>query len=74
MYGLDIVPVGIQHECCVVARVVTALAGAPVVASARSQGHRMKLVDRSAIRRLKRKVNLRHGFTRFINKQFIRIK
>ena len=74
VYGLNVVSVGIQHKRRVVAWVVGTLAGTPIVASASSQGRHMKLVDRRPFTGLKRQVNMRHGSTSLVHKQFIRIE
>ena len=53
---------------------VTALAGTSIVASARGQCRRMKLVNRSPIGGLKRQVNPRHSFAGLVDKELVGIE
>ena len=56
----DVIPVGIQGEGCIVARMVLPLARRTIVAAACRQYRRMEAVDGGAVWRLERKMHVRH--------------
>ncbi len=53
MHDLHVVPVGIEHKRCIIARVVRTLAWCAVIGAARCDRGAMKTIDRHAILRLK---------------------
>src|SRR4051794_13061018 len=63
VHSLDVVPVRVEREGRVVARVVVPLAGRTVVAAARGEHRRVKTVDRLAVGRLEREVQVARGRT-----------
>ena len=70
-HRLDIVAIGIQHEGCIVAGMVGALARRAVVAAARAHASAVKRPDDVAVRRLKRKMDLRYGPVGLVHEELV---
>lgn len=74
VHYLDVIPVRVPHERCVVAGMVLAFGGTAVVAPTGGHGRGVKTTDGLAITGLEGEVHPRNGTVGFVDVQFVRGK